>query len=52
MSIAEPTVLDILQRLMQRKLVVEVNQARAWVPKYEHRMRVKWLLEQDKLAVW
>jgi uncharacterized protein YceH (UPF0502 family) len=44
-------VLDILQRLMQRKLVVEVNQAGARVAKYEHRMRVKWLLEQDKLAV-
>ncbi|MFJ2988699.1 YceH family protein [Collimonas sp. NPDC087041] len=51
MSIAEPTVLDILQRLIQRKLVAEVNQAGARVPKYEHRMRVKWLLEQDKLAV-
>jgi uncharacterized protein YceH (UPF0502 family) len=51
MAIAESTVLDILQRLMQRKLVVEVNQAGARVAKYEHRMRVKWLLEQDKLAV-
>jgi uncharacterized protein YceH (UPF0502 family) len=51
MAIAESTVPDILQRLMQRKLVVEVNQAGARVAKYEHRMRVKWLLEQDKLAV-
>ncbi|WP_211466590.1 YceH family protein [Collimonas silvisoli] len=51
MAITESTVLDILQRLMQRKLVVEVNQAGARVAKYEHRMRVKWLLEQDKLAV-
>jgi len=50
MAIAESTVLDVLQRLMQRKLVVEVNQAGARVAKYEHRMRVKWLLEQDKLA--
>jgi len=44
-SIAEPTVLDILQRLIKRKLVVEVNQAGAQVPRYERRMRVKWLLE-------
>lgn len=51
MAIAESTVLDVLQRLMQRKLVVEVSQAGARVAKYEHRMRVKWLLEQDKLAV-
>jgi len=51
MAIAESTVLDVLQRLMQRKLVMEVNQAGARVAKYEHRMRVKWLLEQDKLAV-
>ncbi|MGB7196263.1 MAG: YceH family protein [Collimonas pratensis] len=51
MSISESSVLDILQRLMQRKLVVEVRQAGARVSKYEHRMRVKWVLEQDKLAV-
>jgi uncharacterized protein YceH (UPF0502 family) len=51
MSISEETVQEILQRLIQRKLVVEVNQAGARVPKYEHRLRVKWLLEQDKLAV-
>lgn len=51
MSISESAVLDILQRLMQRKLVAEIRQAGARVSKYEHRMRVKWLLEQDKLAV-
>ncbi|MGS0743214.1 YceH family protein [Glaciimonas sp. GG7] len=51
MSISESTVLDVLQRLMQRKLVTEVNQAGARVAKYEHRMRPKWTLEQDKLAV-
>ncbi|MDY7547682.1 YceH family protein [Glaciimonas sp. CA11.2] len=51
MSISESTVLDVLQRLMQRKLVVEVNQAGARVAKYEHRMRLKWTLEPDKLAV-
>lgn len=51
MSLSDETVLDVLQRLMQMKFVVEVNQAGARVSKYEHRMRVKWSLEQDKLAV-
>jgi uncharacterized protein len=51
MSLSDETVLDVLQRLMQLKFVVEVNQAGARVSKYEHRMRVKWSLEQDKLAV-
>ncbi|KIF83823.1 YceH family protein [Noviherbaspirillum autotrophicum] len=51
MSISEETVQDVLQRLAQRKLVSEVRQAGARVAKYEHRMRMKWSLEQDKLAV-
>jgi uncharacterized protein len=51
MSISEDTVLDVLQRLVQKKLVSEVRQAGARVSKYEHRMRMKWSLEQDKLAV-
>ena len=51
MSIVESTVLEVLQRLIHRKLVSEVNQAGARVVKYEHRMRLKWTLEQDKLAV-
>ncbi len=51
MSISEDTVQDILLRLIQRKLVSEVRQAGARVAKYEHRMRMKWSLEQDKLAV-
>lgn len=51
MSISEDTVLDVLQRLVQRRLVSEVRQAGARVAKYEHRMRMKWTLEQDKLAV-
>lgn len=51
MSISEETVQDVLQRLMQKKLVTEVRQAGARVVKYEHRMRMKWALEQDKLAV-
>ncbi|MES2933406.1 MAG: YceH family protein [Pseudomonadota bacterium] len=51
MSISESTVLDVLHRLAQKKLVSEISQAGARVVKYEHRMRIKWLLEQDKLAV-
>jgi uncharacterized protein len=51
MSLTEETVQDALQCLIQKKLVAEVSQAGARVPKYEHRMRIKWSLEQDKLAV-
>lgn len=51
MSISEDTVLDVLQRLVQKKLVSEVRQAGARVAKYEHRMRMKWSLEQDRVAV-
>jgi uncharacterized protein YceH (UPF0502 family) len=51
MSISEDTVQDVLQRLIQKKLVAEVSQAGARVHKYEHRMRIKWALEQDKLAI-
>lgn len=51
MSISETTVQEALDRLQQRRLVAEVSQASARVPKYEHRMRAKWSLEQDKLSV-
>ena len=51
MSISESAVQEALQRLQQIKLVTEVQQAGARVPKYEHRMRLKWTLEQDKLAI-
>nr|WP_081801500.1 YceH family protein [Herminiimonas sp. CN] len=51
MSISESTVQDILLRLMQKKFVAEVRQAGARVSKYEHRLRIVWLLEQDKLAI-
>jgi len=51
MSLSEDAVLDTLHRLVQKKLVSEVRQAGARVAKYEHRMRMKWSLEQDKLAV-
>jgi hypothetical protein len=51
MQLSEETVMDTLQRLMQKKLVNGITQAGARVTKYEHRMRIKWSLEQDKLAV-
>ncbi|MET0265945.1 MAG: YceH family protein [Duganella sp.] len=51
MSISEDTVAEVLQRLMQNKYVNGITQAGARVTKYEHRMRIKWSLEQDKLAV-
>ncbi len=51
MALSEETVQDVLQRLMQRKFVNGITQAGARVTKYEHRMRLKWTLEQDKLAI-
>ena len=51
MALSEETVHEVLQRLMQRKYVNGITQAGARVTKYEHRMRIKWSLEQDKLAV-
>jgi uncharacterized protein YceH (UPF0502 family) len=51
MQLPEDVVHDTLQRLMQRKLVGSMSQAGARVIKYEHRMRIKWSLEQDKVAV-
>ncbi|TFW23153.1 DUF480 domain-containing protein [Massilia arenosa] len=51
MQLSEDTVADVLQRLSARKLVNATTQAGARVTKYEHRMRIKWNLEQDKLAV-
>lgn len=51
MQLSDETIADTLQRLIERKLVNAVTQAGARVVKYEHRMRIKWSLEQDKLAV-
>jgi len=51
MQLPEDVVHDTLQRLMQRKLVNGVSQSGARVVKYEHRMRIKWSLEQDKVAI-
>ena len=50
MALSEADVQDALQALMAARLVAEVSQAGARVPKYEHRMRLRWTLEQDKLA--
>jgi uncharacterized protein len=51
MSLSENEVLQVVQRLAEKRFVSEVRQAGARVAKYEHRMRIKWTLEQDKLAV-
>lgn len=51
MQLSDETVQEVLQRLMQRKFVNGITQAGARVTKYEHRMRIKWTLEQDKLAI-
>lgn len=51
MQLSDDTVQEVLQRLMQRKYVNGITQAGARVIKYEHRLRVKLSLEQDKLAV-
>ncbi|MGH8855044.1 MAG: YceH family protein [Telluria sp.] len=51
MQLTEEVVQDTLQRLIERKLVSAISQAGARVVKYEHRMRIKWTLEQDKVAV-
>jgi uncharacterized protein YceH (UPF0502 family) len=51
MQLSEETVADVLARLAERKLANAVNQSGSRVTKYEHRMRIKWTLEQDKLAI-
>ena len=51
MTLSDEDVQLTLQELIDRKLVTEVHQAGARVAKYQHRLRVVWLLEQDKLAV-
>jgi uncharacterized protein YceH (UPF0502 family) len=51
MSLSESEVQQALQQLMEKRLVAEVSQSGARVTKYEHRMRIKWMLEQDKLAI-
>lgn len=50
LTLAEEEAQDALDRLMAKKLAAEVSQAGARVAKYEHRMRLRWTLEQDRLA--
>ncbi|MBC3809532.1 DUF480 domain-containing protein [Undibacterium seohonense] len=50
MSLSESQVSEALDRLAAKKLIGITHQAGARVAKYEHRMRLKWMLEQDKLA--
>lgn len=50
MALSEQEVEATLQALASARLVAEVSQAGARVPKYEHRLRLRWTLEQDKLA--
>ena len=51
MQLTDEVAQDTLQRLIEKKLVNAISQAGARVVKYEHRMRIKWTLEQDKVAV-
>jgi uncharacterized protein YceH (UPF0502 family) len=51
MQLTDEEVQDALQRLIDRKLANCITQAGARVAKYEHRMRIKWSLEQDKVAI-
>jgi uncharacterized protein YceH (UPF0502 family) len=50
MAVSETEVQQSLDMLTSARLVAEVSQAGARVPKYEHRMRLRWTLEQDRLA--
>ena len=50
MSLNESEVVQALELLTQRKLVNVVQQAGARVVKYEHRMRLKWMIEQNRVA--
>jgi uncharacterized protein YceH (UPF0502 family) len=50
MAVSETEVQQSLDRLTAARLAAEVSQAGARVPKYEHRMRLYWTLEQDRLA--
>jgi uncharacterized protein YceH (UPF0502 family) len=50
MAVSETEVQQSLDMLTAARLAAEVSQAGARVPKYEHRMRLHWTLEQDRLA--
>lgn len=51
MNLSEDEVVHAIDRLVLKKLASVIHQAGARVAKYEHRLRIKYLFEQDKLAV-
>lgn len=51
LNLTETEISEALDQLVQKKLASVIHQAGARVAKYEHKMRVKWMLEQNKLAV-
>ncbi|MFZ6654813.1 YceH family protein [Undibacterium sp. TJN19] len=51
MTLTEADVLEAIERLSGKKLANAIHQAGARVAKYEHRMRIKWMLDQPKVAV-
>ena len=51
LSLTEGEITEAIDSLVQKKLIAVIHQAGARVAKYEHRMRVKWMLEQNRLAV-
>jgi uncharacterized protein YceH (UPF0502 family) len=51
MSLSEDEVVQAIDRLVLKKLAGVIHQAGARVAKYEHRLRIKYLFDQDKLAV-
>lgn len=51
MVVDEEEIRTALDSLTGKRLVAAVNQAGARVPKYEHRLRIQWMLPQEVLAV-
>jgi uncharacterized protein YceH (UPF0502 family) len=51
MNLTEDEVVQAIDRLVLKKLAGVIHQAGARVAKYEHRLRIKYLFDQDKLAV-
>ncbi len=51
MVVDEEEIRAALDSLTGKRLVAAVNQAGARVPKYEHRLRIQWMLPQEVLAV-
>lgn len=51
MSLSEEDVVKAIDSLVLKKLASVIHQAGARVAKYEHKLRIKYLFDQDKLAV-